>query len=136
MLKRAGPVTHKNNKVMIMSVNALYDYKFEPRDKVENFNGMQLVYVQWAGHLMFCAPFALLVKPDMSFRALIDDVLKPAVAAHPQSVKADFLEAQWELNGESFTPNADASLVDNGIDHKSMLVVTTPGLDGMFNTGY
>jgi len=131
-----GSITHKNNKVIIMSVNALYDYKFEPRDKVENFNGMQLVYVQWAGHLMFCAPFALLVKPDMTFRALIDEVLKPAVGSHPESVKADFLAAEWQLNGEPFAPDVDASLVDNGIDHKSMLVVTTPGLDGMFNTGY
>lgn len=132
----SGSITHKNNKVIIMSVNALYDYKFEPRDKVENFNGMQLVYVQWAGHLMFCAPFALLVKPDMTFRALIEEMLKPAVGAHPQSAKADFLTAEWQLNEKAFTPDMDASLVDNGIDHKSMLVVTTPGLDGMFNTGY
>jgi len=78
-----------------MSVNALYDYKFEAKDKVENFNGMQLLYVYWPNHLMFCAPFALLVQPDMSFRAL-----------------------------------------DNGIDHKSMLTVTTPDLKGMAGVGY
>ena len=119
-----------------LSVNALYDYKFEAKDKVENFNGMQLLYVYWPNHLMFCAPFALLVQPDMSFRALVDEIIKPATASHPDSAKADFLNAQWLLNDEPFTPNAEASLTDNGIDHKSMLTVTTPDLKGMAGVGY
>lgn len=119
-----------------MSVNALYDYKFEPKDKVENFHGMQLLYVYWPDHLLFCAPFALLVRPDMTFRALVDEILKPATAAHPDSAKADFLNAEWLLNDEPFTPKADASLKEQGIDHKSMLTVTTPGLKGMANAGY
>lgn len=119
-----------------MSVNALYDYKFEPKDKVENFNGMQLLYVYWPNHLLFCAPFALLVQPDMSFQALIDDILKPATAAHPDSAEADFMGADWQLNGEAFTPDANASLKDQGIDHKSMLTMTTPGLEGMAGAGY
>jgi phenol hydroxylase P4 protein len=129
--------THpQNNKVTIMSVNALYDYKFEPKDKVENFNGMQLLYVLWPDHLMFCAPFALLVQPGMTFRALVEDIVKPATASHPEAAKADFLNAQWLLNDEPFTPDVDASLTDNGIDHKSMLTVTTPGLKGLGGTGF
>ena len=119
-----------------MSVNALYDYKFEPKDKVENFNGMQLLYVLWPDHLMFCAPFALLVQPEMTFRALVEDIVKPATASHPEAAKADFLNAQWLLNDEPFTPEVDASLKDNGIDHKSMLTVTTPGLKGLGGTGF
>lgn len=119
-----------------MSVDARYDYKFEPKDKLENFHGMQLLYVLWPDHLMFCSPFALLVSPDMTFRALIEEVLKPATAAHPDSAKANFLEAQWLLNDEPFTPDANASLKDNGIDHKSMLTVTTPGLKGLADAGF
>ena len=119
-----------------MSVNALYDYKFEPKDKVENFNGMQLLYVYWPDHLMFCAPFALLVQPDMTFRALVDEILEPATAAHPDSVKADFLKGEWLLNDQPFRPKADTSLKEQGIDHKSMLTVTSPGLNGMANAGY
>ena len=119
-----------------MSVNAVYDYKFEPKDKVENFNGMQLLYVYWLNHLLFCAPFALLVQPDMTFSAFVEDVLKPATAAHPDAAKADFLEAEWLLNDEPFTPNADASLEENGIDHKSMLTMTTRGLDGIAGVGF
>lgn len=114
-----------------MSVNALYDYKFEPRDKVENFHGMQLLYLYWPHHLMYCSPFAFLVPPDMTFGAFIDEVLKPAVQAHPESAKANFLEAEWQLNGEPFTPDASATLKESGIDHKSMLTVTTPELNGI-----
>jgi len=119
-----------------MSVNALYDYKFEPKDKVENFHGMQLLYVYWPNHLLFCAPFAVLVQPDMTFGAFVEDILKPAIAAHPDAARANFLGAEWQLNDEPFTPDANASLKDNGIDHKSMLTVTTPGLNGMANAGY
>ncbi|MGO1500298.1 MAG: phenol hydroxylase subunit P4 [Marinobacter sp.] len=114
-----------------MSVIAISEYHAEPKDRVENFNGMQLLYVYWPHHLMFCAPFALLVSPDMTFSALVNDVIKPAVAGHPDAEKADFLNAEWRLNEEDFTPNLEASLADSGIDHKSMLTVTTPGLDGI-----
>ena len=105
-----------------MSVSALYDYKFEPKDKVENFHGMQLLYIYWPDHLLFCAPFALLVQPDMTFRALVEEILKPATAAHPESAKADFLNAEWLLNDELFTPNADATLKDQGIDEINQLL--------------
>mgnify|MGYP003624804063 CR=1 FL=1 len=114
-----------------MSVNAISEYYAEPKDRVENFNGMQLLYVYWPHHLMFCAPFALLVAPDMTFAALIDDVIRPAVSGHPDAAKADFMNAEWRLNEEPFTPDAAATLIDNGIDHKSMLAVTTPGLEGI-----
>lgn len=114
-----------------MSVNALYDYKFEPRDRVENFHGMQLLYVYWPHHLMFCSPLAFLVSPDMTFGAFIDEVLTPAVAAHPDAQKANFLSAGWQLNGQPFLPDAAATLSASGIDHKSMLTVTTPELDGL-----
>ncbi len=114
-----------------MSVNALYDYKFEPRDKVENFHGMQLLYLYWPHHLMYCSPFAFLVQPDMTFGAFIEEVLKPAVEAHPDSARARFLDAHWQLNGEPFTPDPSATLKSSGIDHKSMLTVITPELNGI-----
>lgn len=114
-----------------MSVNAISEYHAEPKDRVEHFNGMQLLYVYWPHHLMFCAPFAMLVAPDMTFGAFVEELLKPAVAGHPDSETADFLNAQWRLNEEAFTPDQTATLIANGIDHKSMLTVTTPGLEGI-----
>lgn len=114
-----------------MSVNAISEYPIEPKDRVEDFNGMQLLYVYWPHHLMFCAPFAMLVAPDMTFAAFVSEALEPAVVGHPDAQKADFLNADWRLNEEDFTPNPEATLADNGIDHKSMLTVTTPGLEGI-----
>ena len=67
----------------------------------------------------------------MSFGEFVETVLKPAVAAHPDSAKADFLAADWLLNDEAFVPDATASLKDSGIDHKSMLTVRTQGLNGI-----
>lgn len=117
-----------------MSVVAISEYHAEPKDRVENFHGMQLLYVYWPHHTMFCAPFALLVAPDMTFADLINNVVKPAVAGHPDAPKANFLNAEWRLNQEDFKPNPEATLAANGIDHKSMLTVTTPGLDGIQGT--
>ncbi|AZT82485.1 phenol hydroxylase [Marinobacter sp. NP-4(2019)] len=118
-----------------MSVNALYDYKFESRDKVENFHGMQVLYIYWPHHLMFCSPVAVMVSPDMTFGDFLEQVLKPAFASHPDSAKADFVKAEWKLNDEPFTPVMSATMKDSGIDHKSMLTVTTPGLDGISGSG-
>lgn len=119
-----------------MSVNALYDYKFEPKDTVDKFHGMQLLYIHWPDHLLFCAPFAVMVPPDMPFRAMVEEVLKPAFASHPEAAKADYLGGDWVLNGQPFKPQVDDTLQANGIDHKSMLTVTTPDLKGMAGAGY
>ncbi|MDL0431847.1 phenol hydroxylase subunit P4 [Marinobacter sp. TBZ242] len=118
-----------------MSVNAISEYKAEPKDRVENFHGMQLLYIYWPHHLMFCSPFAVMVAPDMTFGDFLEQVLKPAVASHPDSARADFLKAEWKLNDEPFTPDVSATMKDSGIDHKSMLTVTTPGLDGISGSG-
>lgn len=114
-----------------MSIKAISEYPVEHKDRVENFNGMQVVYVLWEQHLMYCSPFALLVAPDMPLAQFFADVVAPAYAGHPDSAKLDLTKAEWQLNDEPFTPNLQASLIDNGIDHKSMLTMTTPGLTGI-----
>ena len=118
-----------------MSVKAKYDYTFAPKDTVDNFHGMQLLYVCWPNHLLFCAPFAFLVQPDMSFGDFVETVLAPAVAGHPDTANADFMTAQWLLNDAPFSPDASASLKDSGIDHKSILTVRTQGLNGIDGSG-
>lgn len=114
-----------------MSVKAKYDYTFEPKDKVDNFHGMQLLYVCWPNHLLFCAPFAFLVPPEMPFGDFVETILSPAVTAHPDAAKADFANAQWTLNDAPFSPDRSASLSGSGIDHKSILTVRTEGLNGI-----
>ncbi len=114
-----------------MSVNAIGEYRATPCDLQANFNGMQMLYVHWEKHLVFCSPFAFLVAPAMTFAEFVEQLLKDAIKAHPDSARVDLNEAVWTLNGERFVPDYAASLEANGIDHKSMLRLNTPGLNGL-----
>lgn len=114
-----------------MTVNAISEYRATPRDLQANFHGMQMLYVYWEKHLMFCSPFAFLVAPAMTFGAFIEQVFTDAIKAHPDSARIDFSEAVWLLNGQPFTADPSASLEANGIDHKSLLRLSTPGLNGV-----
>ncbi len=114
-----------------MTVNSIGEYTATPRDVQANFNGMQLLYLYWEEHLMYCCALAFLVAPGMPFAEFLEQVLKPAIHAHPDSAKIDFSQALWQLNDQPFTPDYAASLEANGIDHKSMLRLNTPGLNGI-----
>lgn len=114
-----------------MTVKAIGEYRFTPRDLEENFHGNRLLYLGWDRHLMFCSPFALLVSPQMTFAELIDQVVMPAIAAHPDAARADLRQATWYLNDAPFTPDFAASLDAQGLRHKDMLRMDTPGLNGL-----
>jgi len=107
------------------------DYRGEVLDRLENFHGCHLLYVGWDHHLMYCAPLAFLVPPDMSFRELCENNLAQAFCDHPDMAKVDWKQVRWLCSGEPFQPNLDASLEDNGLGHKSVLRMQTPGLDGI-----
>lgn len=114
-----------------MSVKSIGDYSFTPKDKVENFHGNMLVYMQWEKHLSFCAPLAFPLPPNMPFGDLVAGVLVPAYAAHPDSENVDFEKGEWLLDNEPFTPDFSKSLQENGLGHKSLIRVKTPGLEGL-----
>lgn len=119
-----------------MAVKAISEYTAVPSDLVENFNGMQLLYVHWQNHIMFCAPFALLVSPDATLPEVFASHIQPAIAPHPESAKVKYDDIQWTLNGESYEPSQSDTLLAQGIDHKSMLTMTTPGLNGLYNVNF
>ena len=54
---------------------------------------------------------------------------------HTDFEKIDWDAVAWHLNGNSFEPNMDVSLIDQGIDHKSILRFATPGLNGIKGSG-
>jgi len=114
-----------------MSVNSIGDYSFEPKDRVENFHGNMVIYLQWEKHLSFCAPLAFPLPPAMPFGEMVANVMAPAYAAHPDSRKVNFEEGEWLLNNEPFQPDFSKSLKDNGLGHKSVIRVSTPGLEGL-----
>ena len=113
-----------------MPVVALKEYHGEVLDNVERFHGNQVVYVNWEKHLSFCAPLAFPLPPGMPFGALISDVIGPIYSLHEDWAKIDWAGASWLLDGKKFTPDPGKSLADNGIGHKSVVRLTTPGLSG------
>jgi phenol hydroxylase P4 protein len=118
-----------------MAIKALDGYVDFIADAVENFHGNQLVYVDWFKHRMITAACAFPLPPDMPFGALLQEVIPGIYGVHPDFDKVDWSTTTWELDGEPFTPNPEASLAKNGIGHKSMLIFTTPGLNGIAGSG-
>ncbi len=119
-----------------MAVAAIVEnYVGERLDRVENFHGNQILYIGWDNHLFFCAPIALPVPPDMPFSKVVEELIPGAFSQHQDFSKIDWNAVQWHLNGESFSPSMDAALADQGIDHKSILRFSTPGLDGIKGSG-
>lgn len=114
-----------------MPVHAMYDYRGTPKDVQENFHGNQLVYVGWDRHLMFCSPVCLSLPPHTPFETLVRELLPAVYASHPDWKRIDWDAVQWCLDGEPFTPDTEAALTDQGIGHKSVLRLRTPGLDGI-----
>ena len=115
-----------------MAVVALNEpYIGEVRDRVENFHGNQLLYIGWDDHLMFAAPMCIPVAPGMPFGALVKDVLPRLYASHPDWERIDWQAVRWLRSGRPFVPEADRSLADNGLDHKSVVRFRTPGLTGL-----
>lgn len=115
-----------------MPVKAINDnYRFEPADLEKNFHGNRLVYVGWDHHLFFCAPICFPLPPEMPFSALVKEVIPGVFGVHPDFAGIDWDSVIWHLNGEPFTPAMDASLDSQGITHKSVLRMETPGLHGL-----
>lgn len=119
-----------------MAVTAITEnYIGERLDRLENFHGNQILYLAWDHHLMFCAPVALALPPETPFSKLLQEVIPGAFSLHPEFSEIDWDKVQWHLNGETFSPNPDASLAEQGIDHKSSLRFATPGLNGIKGSG-
>lgn len=105
------------------------------RDAAGRF-AVPLLYVAWDEHLMFGAPVCLAVAPDMRFEALLADVLPRVYGAHPDFARIDWTQVQWLRSGQVWTPDPQRSLHDNGLRHKDVLRLRTPGLGGLGGNGF
>lgn len=115
-----------------MSVVALKPgYTGEIKDRVENFHGKQLLYIGWEDHLMYCSPLCIPVPADLLFGALTAEIIPGLYAAHPDTAKIDWSRAEWLRSGQPFTPDPERTLADNGLGHKAVLRLRTPGLHGL-----
>lgn len=113
-----------------MSTVALQPYDFPAKDVRGNFPA-PLLYIGWEDHLMFCAPFCLPLPPDMPFGALATQVLPGVFGAHPDFARIDWSRAEWLKSGQPWQPDPTKSLADNGLGHKDVIRLRTPGLTGI-----
>ncbi|KAB2887621.1 MAG: phenol hydroxylase [Burkholderiaceae bacterium] len=113
-----------------MSTVALQPYDFPAKDVRGNFPA-PLLYIGWEDHLMFCAPFCLPLPPDMPFGALATQVLPGVFGEHPDFARIDWSRAEWLKSGQPWQPDPAKSLADNGLGHKDVIRLRTPGLTGI-----
>ena len=107
-------------------------YVGEVKDRVELFHGNHLLYIGWEQHNMICAPIALPLPPSMPFGDLLDKVLPTTVlSAHPDWPKIDWSKVEWLRSNEPFKPDRKKSLAENGLGHKALIRMITPGLSGI-----
>lgn len=119
-----------------MAVTAITEnYIGERLDRLENFHGNQILYVGWDHHLMFCAPVAFALPADTPFRKILEEIMPGAFGLHDDFTKVAWDKVEWHLNGEQFSPDTEATLAEQGIDHKSILRFATPGLNGIKGCG-
>lgn len=95
-----------------------------------DYGGNILVYIHWEEHLSFCAALTFPLPPAMPWSALIEQIVAPHYAAHPQAARIDWSQVLWTIDGKTVAVRADASLADNGVRHKSLIRFWTPGLNG------
>ncbi len=120
-----------------MSVASPTTYEFPSASSAEVYApmGVQLVYVGWDQHTMFCAPFCWPLPPEMPFSDLVNGPMAGAFSAHPEWEQIDWDTVTWLRSGEEFRPDMSASLADNGIGHKEIIRFRTPGLTGLKGSG-
>ncbi|MGB1563490.1 MAG: phenol hydroxylase subunit P4 [Sinimarinibacterium flocculans] len=112
-------------------IAAVPEYRGEMLDRQEKFNGKQLLYIGWEDHLMYCAPLCIPVDPQTPFGALPKEIIPKLYEEHPDTALIDWSKVEWFRSGQPFTPDLDASVLDNGLGHKAIVRFRTPGLTGL-----
>jgi len=119
-----------------MTVKALADYQFKSSDALENYQGKQLLYINWEKHRMFSRPFVVALPPETMFSVIVDKYITDCYSCHPDFARIDWSAVVWQNSNTVFTPDPGKSLKENGIGHKDLIRFTTPGLNGIADTGY
>jgi phenol hydroxylase P4 protein len=104
-----------------MAVTAMYDYNWPSRSRAELYGDAQLVHVWWNGNPYFVSAATFPFPKDMPFGAMVNAVLKDFFSADPD-FKPEMLDtASWKIDHVAVTPDMEASLVANGVGHKSLV---------------
>jgi len=106
------------------------EYPLIQQDSEPRFHGKRLFFLSWENHLMYAAPFAVPLPPNLPFGALVRDVLPLLYGEHPEFEAIDWQRTHWFNSGKRFIPDFGKSLEHHGLAHKSLIRFRTPALDG------
>jgi phenol hydroxylase P4 protein len=112
-----------------MAVVSRKEYIGVPRDALENYKGKQLLFISWDHHMLVAAPIMFRADPQLILRELLDTQLMPLLQSDPDAAAISWDKVEWLKGTESWVPDYDRSLADNGIRHKQQLRMRTPGLN-------
>ncbi|MGE8541075.1 MAG: phenol hydroxylase subunit P4 [Acinetobacter sp.] len=108
------------------------NYLGQVRDSQDQFNGHQLLFIEWLGHLSIASPIAVLVKPEMTFQNLIDEVLATSSYVNIDDWKSiDWTKVLWTHFKKPMSVDLNATLEQAGLSHKSIISFETPELTGI-----
>lgn len=115
-----------------MSVIALKpNYTGNVRDAKDQFNGQQVLFVEWLAHPSICAPIAVMVEPTQKFDDFINTILGQSVfATHPDWSSIDWQQVEWTYEQQPLAHSSESTFESLGIGHKSYLKFATPGVSG------
>lgn len=96
------------------------------RDRLEDFNGVQLLFIEWADHPLIACPITVPVPPTTRFGELIEGALAQSVLGQqPDWPTVDWSRAIWRMNDAPFVPDMRQTLAEQGVTHKAFLTLTT-----------
>lgn len=102
-----------------MPVNALYPYKYPSRSRRELYGDDIMVHLGIRDNMLFAAPSTYRLSPTTTWAEFIDGTVNPWIAMDPHVDPAKV--GGWTLDGTELTPQADDTLAELGVAHKSML---------------
>lgn len=107
------------------------EYPIHQQDDESKFYGKRLIFLCWENHLMYAAPFAVPLPPNLPFGALVRDVLPLLYGEHPEFESIDWQRTHWFNSSKRFIPDFGKSLDHHGLTHKSLIRFRTPALEGL-----
>jgi phenol hydroxylase P4 protein len=106
-----------------MAVKALYEYDYPSKDRQELFGDDILVHVMWANNMMFSAAACFRAPKAMSWADFKNQMIDPWAASDPDYDPS--APTDWQVNGDTFSPDDGTSLADTGVGHKGLFTFRT-----------
>ena len=103
-----------------MATVAISEYKFPSRSRQELYGDDQLVHIWWKGNPFYVSAATFPLPKEMPFGALVG-LAKDFFSADPDFDPDAFDNARWAVDKVPLTPDLEASIVANGVGHKSLV---------------